>query len=103
MNGMANDHAIPQALDPDNPLINAPENLQPMPAAMNSVDKAPLDAELAQRYNNLVRDLQVYGNLSMDEAKAQAWEVMETEINAHANSVPARPMDPNQLDQLPSK
>jgi RHS repeat-associated protein len=103
MEGMANDHAIPKALDPDDPFINSAENQRPMPAAMNSVDKAPLDAELAQRYNQLVDDLVTYEDLTRDQAKAKAWQAMQEEIHAHANSVPARPMNPVQLDQLPSK
>jgi len=103
MTGIANDHAVPQALDPNNPVIHSPENQRPMPSAMNSVDKAPFDAELAQRYNDLVRSLQRYENLPESDAKAKAWQAMSEEINGHANSVPARPMDPAQLDQLPSK
>jgi RHS repeat-associated protein len=103
MRGMHEDHAIPQALDPQNPVISSPENLRPMPAAMNSVDKAPFDAQLAARFNDLVDALVNEGNVSVDEAKATAWRVMHEEIKAHANSIPARPMDPAQLDQLPRK
>jgi RHS repeat-associated protein len=103
MQGMHQDHAIPRALDPENPLINAPENVRSMPAAMNSVDKAPLDAELVQRFNQLVNDLRVHENINIDAARAKAWQAMEQEIRAHANSVPARPMDPNQQYQLPRK
>lgn len=74
-----------------------------MPAAMNSVDKAPLDTELAQRYNDLVQQLVQHEQLTPAEAQAKAWQAMAEEINAHANSVPARPMDPSQLDQLTPK
>jgi len=101
MDGMANDHAIPQAMDPGNPIITSPENQRPMPSAMNSVDKAPYDAELTQRFKQLVADLQLHEGLSESAAKAKAWRAMPEEIRAHANSVPARPMAPTPLEQLP--
>jgi hypothetical protein len=103
MQGMHNDHALPRALDRGNPALEAASNQRPMPAAMNSVDKAPLDNEVAQRFNDLVKDLQRFEGLPREEAKAKAWQAMNEELRAHANSVPARNMDPRRIDRLRRK
>jgi hypothetical protein len=63
-------------------------------------NKAPYDTELAKRYNQPVLDLQRYSALSLEEAKTTAWQATSEEINAHADSIPARAMDPSQIDEL---
>lgn len=101
MDGMNNDHAVPQSLDKENPALQDPENMQQMGAAMNQVDKSFYDKELIQRFRQLSDDLQAADpDMSASEARLRAYVAMEDEIKAHANSLPARAMDPNEIDNL---
>ncbi len=100
MDGMHEDHGVPQAVDRNSRFIQSKANLRPMGAAMNSVDKAPEDGKIGRRFNKLVRDLMEHEGLSEAEAKAKATIASEQELRGHANSLPARAMDPHQLENL---
>ncbi len=99
MDGMHKDHAIPRGLDRSDATLDQDWNKRPMPAAMNSVDKMPYDVEVSQRYQQLVTDLEGTG-MDASQAKTHARTAMAEEIQAHANSLPARAMDPTQLENL---
>jgi hypothetical protein len=99
MDGMHKDHAIPRGLDRSDATLDQDWNKRPMPAAMNSVDKMPYDVEVSQRYQQLVTDLEGTG-MDASQAKTHARTAMAEEIKAHANSLPARAMDPTQLENL---
>jgi hypothetical protein len=104
MEGTHVDHAFPQAaakgLPALEPRISDPKNLRELRASVNSVDKAPLDKELADRFKGLVKSLMDKEGLHEEQAIEKAWGAMKEEIKAHTNSVPARPMDPAEIERL---
>jgi RHS repeat-associated protein len=74
-------------------------NLRSMPGAMNQVDKARVDAELAREYRQLVNDLRTVGKTA-EQAEAIAKEAMKEAFRANANSVPAHSMSPAEINKL---
>jgi HAMP domain-containing protein len=80
--------------------VYSKENLREIGAAANSVDKAPLDKQLTERFGQLVDDLVRHEGLSESKAVEKAFQAMKQEINAHVNSVPARAMSPEEIAKL---
>ncbi|MEM1060626.1 MAG: hypothetical protein AAGK14_15550 [Verrucomicrobiota bacterium] len=101
LTGVDKEHAIPKVAGKNNPTIkqqvDSPDNLRPMEAASNRIDKQRLDVESTNRLNQLKLDLEKTG-MSPAQAEAHAWKAMEGEFRANANSQPAFPTD--QIDNL---
>jgi RHS repeat-associated protein len=97
LSGTDMDHALPRSTHPE--LATDPNNLRSMPGAMNQVDKARVDAELAREYRQLVNDLRTVGKTA-EQAEAIAKEAMKEAFRANANSVPAHSMSPAEINKL---